>query len=86
MQFSGNSMQKRVNLVQRSTIQFLELFSWTLNFFMGKCNLWPLKSAYLFQIAQEKSCDYLYKHLLKNTTNNDFERKTWIEFYLKNDS
>ena len=67
------------------TEQFLELFSWTLNSFMGKCNLCSLKkltSAYLFQIAQEKSCEYLYKHLLKNTTNNDFERKTWIEFYL----
>ena len=30
---------------------------------LGQCNLWSLKkftSAYLFQIAREKSCDYVF--------------------------
>ena len=81
-------IQHRIGLIQCKESNKPDiLIPWTVfELFTGDYNLWSLKifsSAYLFQIAQEKWCDYLYKHLLKNTTNNDFERKTWIEFYSK---
>ena len=51
---------------------------------MYECNLWSLKkSAHLFQIASEKACDYLYKHLLKNTKKKILREKHELNFTWK---